>query len=223
MVVDDDPALLAAVGRALRLDGYEVRQAADGALALEALSYFAADLIVLDVMMPTLDGLGLLAHLRSNGERVPVLLLTHTLQWVRDKVDGLDTGTDDYLTKPFALDELLARVRSLLRRAHVDAENPEVLSFDDLTVDVATREVQRGTRLLELTRTEFALLELLLRNPRIVLRREVLFERVWGYDLDLASNSLDVYIGYLRRKTEAAGEPRLIQTVRGVGYVLKRR
>ncbi len=222
MVVDDDPALLAAVGRALRLDGYEVRQAADGALALEALSYFAADLIVLDVMMPTLDGLGLLAHLRSNGERVPVLLLT-ARDGVRDKVDGLDTGADDYLTKPFALDELLARVRSLLRRAHVDAENPEVLSFDDLTVDVATREVQRGTRLLELTRTEFALLELLLRNPRIVLRREVLFERVWGYDLDLASNSLDVYIGYLRRKTEAAGEPRLIQTVRGVGYVLKRR
>ena len=199
-----------------------MRQAADGALALEALTYFAADLIVLDVMMPTLDGLGLLAHLRSSGDRVPVLLLTARDE-VCDKVNGLDTGADDYLTKPFALDELLARVRSLLRRAHVDAESQQLLSFEDLTVDLATREVHRGTRLLELTRTEFALLELLVRNPRIVLRREVLFERVWGYDLDLASNSLDVYIGYLRRKTEAAGEPRLIHTVRGVGFVLKRR
>jgi two-component system, OmpR family, response regulator MprA len=222
MVVDDDPALLAAVGRALRLDGHEVRQAADGALALEALNYFTADLIVLDVMMPTLDGLGLLAHLRSTGDRVPVLLLT-ARDGVNDKVNGLDTGADDYLTKPFALDELLARVRSLLRRAHVDAENEQLLSFEDLTIDVATREVHRGGRLLELTRTEFELLELLVRNARIVLRREVLFERVWGYDLDLASNSLDVYIGYLRRKTEAAGEPRLIHTVRGVGFVLKRR
>ena len=219
LIVDDDPALLTAVSRALRLEGHEVDRATDGAEALSRIGLSRPDLIVLDVMMPVIDGLGVLAHLRREGENVPVLLLT-ARDGTADKVAGLDAGADDYLSKPFALEELLARVRTLLRRTGTSADEG-TLSFGDLLMDLARREVHRGDRSIELTRTEFALLETLMRNPRIVLVREVLFERVWGYDLDFASNSLDVYVGYLRRKTEAAGESRLIHTVRGVGYVLK--
>lgn len=218
-MVDDDPELRTAVARALRIEGYEVERAEHGGDALEILSQRHVDLIVLDVMMPVLDGIGLLKHLRREGDTTPVLLLT-ARDAVPDRVAGLDAGADDYLGKPFALEELLARARTLLRR-HSSEGDATSLSFEDLRMDLETREVHRGRRAIELTRTEFALLETLLRNPRVVLVREVLFERVWGYEIDLASNSLDVYIGYLRRKTEAEGEARLIHTVRGVGYVLR--
>ncbi len=177
--------------------------------------------MILDVLMPGVDGLEVCRRLRGSGSKLPVLMLTARTQ-VEDRVEGLDAGADDYVTKPFALDELLARVRALLRRtADEEGESGEVVRFADLELDPATREVTRGGRPIELTRTEFTLLELFMRNPRQVLTRTIIFERVWGYDFGYASNSLDVYIGYLRRKTEAEGEPRLIQTVRGVGYALR--
>ena len=188
----------------------------------DALATFAAgepDAVILDVLMPRVDGLVVCRRLREQGSRVPVLLLT-ARDAVGDRVAGLDAGADDYVVKPFALEELLARVRALLRRTRPEDEE-ETLSFADLTVDLGTRDVRRGGREIELTRTEFNLLELFLRNPRQVLERALILERVWGYDFGPTTNSLDVYIGYLRRKTEAGGEPRLIQTVRGVGYALR--
>ncbi|HVM17105.1 MAG TPA: response regulator transcription factor [Gaiellaceae bacterium] len=219
LVVDDEPAVREALRRAFALEGYAVELAGDGAAALQALDADAEpDAVVLDVLMPHVDGITVCRRLRERGSRVPVLMLT-ARETVGDRVAGLDAGADDYLVKPFALEELLARVRALLRRSAPQAN--DVLSFADLELDVGTREVRRGDRQIELTRTEFHLLELLLRNPRQVLTRSLILERVWGYDFGPTSNSLDVYIGYLRRKTEAGGEPRLIHTVRGVGYALR--
>jgi two-component system response regulator MprA len=219
-VVDDDAAVRESLGRALRLEGYDVELAANGSEALERLENDGADvdLVVLDVMMPTVDGLEVCRRIRRNGSRLPVLMLTARDE-VADRVAGLDAGADDYVVKPFALAELLARVRALLRRSADEAV--DVLHFADLELDPATREVRRGDDLIELTRTEFALLELFMLNPRQVLTRSIIFERVWGYDFGFGSNSLDVYIGYLRRKTEAGGKPRLIHTIRGVGYALR--
>src|SRR3954468_8789579 len=219
-VVDDDAAVRESLGRALRLEGYEVELAADGAEALERLESDGAgvDLVVLDVLMPNVDGLEVCRRLRRSGSRLPVLMLTARDE-VADRVAGLDAGADDYVVKPFALAELLARVRALLRRSADGAV--DVLRFADIELDPATREVRRDGDAIELTRTEFALLELFMLNPRQVLTRSIIFERVWGYDFGFGSNSLDVYIGYLRRKTEAGGKPRLIQTVRGVGYALR--
>ncbi len=219
LVVDDDRAVRESLRRALTLEGYEVELAGDGLEALAKAASAAPDAIVLDVLMPELDGLAVCRLLRQRGDRVPVLMLT-ARDAVGDRVAGLDAGADDYLVKPFALEELLARVRALLRRSD-PALAAGVLQFSDLSLDLASREVRRGGRRIELTRTEFNLLELFLRNPRQVLTRSLIFERVWGYDFGPTSNSLDVYIGYLRRKTEAGGEPRLIHTVRGVGYVLR--
>ena len=221
-VVDDDPGIRESLGRALRLEGYDVELAADGSEALERLEDDGADvdLVVLDVLMPTVDGLEVCRRLRRGGSRLPVLMLTARDE-VSDRVAGLDAGADDYVVKPFALAELLARVRALLRRAADEAV--DVLHFADLELDPATREVRRAGDSIELTRTEFALLELFMLNPRQVLTRSIIFERVWGYDFGFGSNSLDVYIGYLRRKTEAGGKPRLIHTIRGVGYALRER
>jgi two-component system response regulator MprA len=219
LVVDDEPAVRQALDRALRFEGYETEQAEDGIVALTSHAERPADAIVLDVAMPRLDGLEVCRRLRSAADSTPVLLLTARTA-VNERVAGLDAGADDYMVKPFALEELLARIRALLRRSAPLNEN-EVLRFSDLSLDPGTREVRRGARRIELTRTEFLLLELLLRNARQVLPREVIFDRVWGYDFGANSNSLEVYIGYLRRKTEADGEPRLIHTVRGVGYVLR--
>jgi two-component system response regulator MprA len=220
LVVDDERAVRESLRRALELEGYEIELAADGAEALYRLQgndNAQPDAVILDVLMPGVDGLEVCRRLRRNGNRVPVLMLTARDE-VQNRVAGLDAGADDYVTKPFALEELVARVRALLRRTTTDGE---VLSFADLELDVGTREVRRGDRKIDLTRTEFALLELFMLNPRQVLTRSIIFERVWGYDFGFASNSLDVYIGYLRRKTEAGGEPRLIHTVRGVGYALR--
>ena len=218
LVVDDEPSVREALERALSLEGYRVELAADGAEALRAVDAEAPDAVVLDVLMPNVDGLAVCRRLRAGGSRVPVLMLT-ARDAVGDRVAGLDAGADDYLVKPFALEELLARIRALLRRA--DDGGGGVLRFSDLQLDPATREVRRGLRAIDLTRTEFHLLEIFLRNPRQVLTRSLIFDRVWGYDFGPTSNSLDVYVGYLRRKTEAGGEPRLIQTVRGVGYALR--
>jgi two-component system, OmpR family, response regulator MprA len=219
LVVDDERAVRESLRRALELEGYEIDLAEDGEQALERLEGQAEpDAVVLDVLMPRVDGLEVCRRLRSNGSRLPVLLLTARVE-VENRVAGLDAGADDYVTKPFALEELLARLRALLRRT-TDGTG-EVLRFADLELDPGTREVRRGGDSIELTRTEFSLLELFMRNPRQVLTRSVIFERVWGYDFGYASNSLDVYIGYLRRKTEAGGKPRLIHTVRGVGYSLR--
>ena len=221
LVVDDEPAVREALRRALALEGYDVELAENGAEALRKLGPTDPDLVVLDVLMPEVDGLAACRRLRAEGNDVPVLMLT-ARAGIGDRVDGLDAGADDYLVKPFALEELLARIRALLRRGgHERGEQP--LHFGDIELDPATREVRRGDRQVELTRTEFNLLELFLRNPRQVLTRSLIFERVWGYDFGFGSNSLDVYIGYLRRKTEAAGKPRLIQTIRGVGYALRER
>ena len=221
LVVDDDKAVRESLRRSLEFNGYEVVLAADGAEALAGIAAAAPDVVVMDVMMPRLDGLETTRALRTAGNDLPILVLT-ARDAVGDRVEGLDAGADDYLTKPFALQELLARLRALLRRV-VPREDvaDEVLSFSDLSMDVGTREVRRGSRVIELTRTEFALLEMFLRRPRRVLERSFILEEVWGYDFPTTANSLEVYVGYLRRKTEAEGEPRLIHTVRGVGYVLK--
>jgi two-component system, OmpR family, response regulator MprA len=219
LVVDDESAVRDAIERALRLDGYHVDVAGDGREALETLDARAPDAVVLDVLMPTIDGLDVCRRLRDRGDRTPVLMLT-ARDAVADRVAGLDAGADDYLVKPFALEELLARLRALLRRAAPGADRAP-LRFADLRLDPVSYEVRRAERAIELTRTEFLLLELFLQHPRQVLTRTVIFENVWGYDFGVQSNSLEVYMGYLRRKTEAGGEPRILHTVRGVGYVLK--
>jgi two-component system response regulator MprA len=218
LVVDDERAVRESLRRALQLEGYEVELAEDGADALARLNGGGnPDAVILDVLMPTIDGLEVCRRIRREGNAVPVLMLTARAE-VESRVAGLDAGADDYLPKPFALEELLARLRALLRRS---GGTDEMLRFEDLELDPSTREVRRGGEPIELTRTEFNLLELFMRNPRQVLTRSTIFERVWGYDFGFASNSLDVYIGYLRRKTEAGDRPRLIQTVRGVGYALR--
>jgi two-component system response regulator MprA len=222
LVVDDDPAVRESLRRSLQFNGYDVATADDGADALARIGAEQPDALVVDVMMPRRDGLETTRALRTAGNDVPILVLT-ARDAVSDRVDGLDAGADDYLTKPFALEELLARLRALLRR-HAPS-TPEAtmqeLRFTDLSLDPATREVRRGDRQISLTRTEFNLLELFLRRPRHVLDRAFILEEVWGYDFPTTANSLEVYMGYLRRKTEAAGEPRLLHTVRGVGYVLR--
>jgi two-component system response regulator MprA len=219
LVVDDERAVRDSLRRALELQGYEVDLAADGAEALARLeSDGQVDAVLLDILMPVMDGLEVCRRIRRSGNPIPVLMLT-ARDAVGDRVEGLDAGADDYVVKPFALEELLARVRALLRR--VSPTGDGVLRFADLELDTGTRQVQRGGDPIELTRTEFNLLELFMLNPRQVLTRSIIFERVWGYDFGFASNSLDVYIGYLRRKTEAGAKPRLIQTIRGVGYALR--
>ncbi len=216
LVVDDDPAVRSAIARALRVD-YEVAEAVDGADALAQHTSSPADAIVLDLLMPEIGGLDVCRSLRHRGDPVPVLVVT-ARDAVDDRVEGLDAGADDYLVKPFAVEELRARVRALLRRTGAGSD---VVQFADVTLDVATREVHRSERRLQLTRTEFNLLELFMRNPRQVLTRSQIYERVWGYDFGATSNALWVYIGYLRRKLEEGGEPRLLHTVRGVGYALR--
>jgi two-component system, OmpR family, response regulator MprA len=219
LVVDDERAVRESLRRALELEGYQVELASDGQEALDRLGANGEpDALILDILMPGVDGLEVCRRLRRDGRRLPVLMLT-ARDAVENRVAGLDAGADDYVTKPFALEELLARVRALLRRT--TAGSGEVLRFADLELDPKTREVRRAGEPIELTRTEFSLLELFLLNPRQVLTRSIIFDRVWGYDFGYSSNSLDVYIGYLRRKTEAAGRPRLIHTVRGVGYALR--
>ena len=219
LVVDDEPAVRDSLDRALRLEGYKVDLAADGAEALSALGSASPDAVVLDLMMPRVDGLEVCRRMRAAGNRTPVLVLT-ARDAVSDRVKGLDAGADDYLVKPFALDELLARLRALLRRSGTSAPG-QVLRFSDLMLDPVAHQVKRGDRVIELTRTEFLLLELFMLHPRQVLTRSVIFERVWGYDFGPDSNSLEVYVSYLRRKLEADGEPRLLHTVRAVGYVLR--
>ena len=221
LVVDDDHAVRESLRRSLAFNGYEVELAADGEQALKAVASSRPDAVVLDVMMPRMDGLAACRALRAAGDDVAVLMLT-ARDDVSDRVAGLDAGADDYLPKPFALEELLARLRALLRRVSPsDGDDGASLRLADLTLDPTTRDVRRGDRSVRLTRTEFALLELLLRNQRRVLTRERILEEVWGYDFPTTANSLEVYIGYLRRKTEADGELRLIHTVRGVGYVAR--
>ena len=218
-VVDDEPAVRESLRRALELEGYDVELAGSGEEAVQRLGRNGQpDAVILDVLMPGIDGLEVCRRLRATGNEIPILMLTARAE-VDSRVAGLDAGADDYLAKPFALAELLARLRALLRRAGSDSTDR--LRFAELELDPGTREVTRGGDLIELTRTEFSLLELFLRNPRQVLTRSIIFERVWGFDFGPTSNSLDVYIGYLRRKTEAGGKPRLIHTVRGVGYALR--
>ena len=225
LVAEDDPAISNALYRALTHEGYKVRRAVDGAEALEMLAAHGTDLVILDVSMPYLDGLEVCRRLRRTGSHTPVLMLTarHT---VGDRVEGLDAGADDYLVKPFSLDELFARMRALLRRTSVTAGNgspgdADVLHVANLELNRAGRIVRRGGQTIDLTRTEFDLLELLVHNAGIVLSRDVIYERVWGFDFETGSKSLDVYIGYLRRKLEAGGAARLVHTVRGVGYVVR--
>ncbi|ATQ31158.1 MULTISPECIES: response regulator transcription factor [Rhodococcus] len=221
LVVDDDRAVRESLRRSLSFNGYSVELATDGQDALEQVAAERPDAMVLDVMMPRVDGLEVCRRLRSTGDDLPILVLT-ARDSVSERVAGLDAGADDYLPKPFALEELLARLRALLRRASPDpAESEETLRFADLTLNPSTREVTRGARSISLTRTEFALMEMLMANPRRVLSRSRILEEVWGYDFPTSGNALEVYVGYLRRKTEAEGEPRLIHTVRGVGYVLR--
>jgi len=220
LVVDDDAAVRNSLDRALRLNGYEVALAVDGVDALNQVGTDPPDAMVLDVLMPNMDGLEVCRRMRSFGDGTPILMLT-AQDGVTERVAGLDAGADDYLPKPFALDELLARLRALLRRTAGEVETGDKLQFDDLVMDLTTFEVHRGDRQIELTRTEFSLLELFMRNPRQVLTRDIINERVWGYDFPTTSNSLEVYVGYLRRKLETDGEPRLIQTMRGFGYALR--
>ncbi|MGW2558493.1 response regulator transcription factor [Streptomyces sp. NPDC001514] len=228
LIVDDEPAVREALQRSLAFEGYATEVAVDGVDALAKLESYAPDLVVLDIQMPRMDGLTAARRIRSSGSTLPILMLT-ARDTVGDRVTGLDAGADDYLVKPFELDELFARIRALLRRSSYATtangagreERGDVLSFADLRMDLATREVTRGTRRVELTRTEFTLLELFLAHPRQVLTREQILKAVWGFDFEPSSNSLDVYVMYLRRKTEAAGEPRLVHTVRGVGYALR--
>jgi two-component system, OmpR family, response regulator MprA len=221
LVVDDDRAVRESLRRSLAFNGFDVELAADGVEAMEQVSRRRPDAVVLDVMMPRLGGLETCRALRATGDDVPILVLT-ARDAVADRVAGLDAGADDYLPKPFALEELLARLRALLRRTTPSAAGgPARLEFADLRMDLATREVRRGDRELKLTRTEFSLLELLMRHPRHVLTRARILDEVWGFDFPTSANSLEVYVGYLRRKTEAGGEPRLLHTVRGVGYVLR--
>lgn len=220
LVVDDDRAVRDSLRRSLEFNGYTVDVAADGAEALARVPLISPDAIVMDVMMPRLDGLEATRALRSAGNEVPILVLT-ARDAVSERVDGLDAGGDDYLTKPFALEELLARLRALLRRAVRTDNDTEMLVFDDLSMDLGTREVVRAGRRVTLTRTEFALLELFMRRPRRVLERAFILEEVWGFDFPTTANSLEVYVGYVRRKLEAEGESRLLHTMRGVGYVLR--
>lgn len=225
LVVDDEPAVREALRRSLHFEGYATETAVDGVDALAKRRSYAPDAIILDVLMPRMDGLTAARRLRAAGDRVPILMLT-ARDTVGDRVTGLDAGADDYLVKPFELDELFARLRALLRRssyapAEGAAPRRPLPAFADLRMDPMTREVFRGQRRMELTRTEFTLLELFLTHPRQVLTREQILRAVWGFDFEPASNSLDVYVMYLRRKTEAGGEPRLLHTVRGVGYVLR--
>ena len=220
LVVDDEPAVRDSLERALRLDGYEVELARDGDEGLAKLRAAPPDALVLDLLMPGIGGLAMCRAIRADGDRTPVLVLTARDE-VADRVAGLDAGADDYLAKPFALEELQARLRALLRRGN--GSDSELLSHGDLVMNTLTHEVRRATRPLELTRTEFELLRFFLEHPRQVLTRTQIFERVWGYDFGRSSNSLEVYVGYLRRKLEAGGEPRILQTVRGVGYSLRLR
>jgi two-component system response regulator MprA len=222
LIVDDEPAVQSALSRALTLEHYDVAQAADGQEALERLGMAPYEAVILDIAMPRMDGLEVCRRLREGGDKTPVLMLTARGE-VDDRVAGLDAGADDYLAKPFALRELLARVRALLRRAGEEDGPAETLTFEDLRLDLRAHEAWRGERMLSLTRTEFLLLELFMRHPRQVLSRSVIFEQVWGYDFGSSSNSLGVYMGYLRRKTEVGEESRLLHTVRGVGYVLRNR
>jgi two-component system response regulator MprA len=220
LVVDDEPAVRRALERALALERHDVVMAADGEEALDALVSSPPDAIILDVMMPRLDGLEVCRRLRAAGDRTPILMLT-ARDAIDDRVKGLDVGADDYLVKPFALRELQARLRALLRRAGEAGADGEPLRYGDLVLDPVAHEVRRGDRMIELSKTEFLLLELFMRHPRQVLTRSMIFEHVWGYDFGATSNALGVYMGYLRRKTEADGEPRLLHTVRGIGYVLR--
>ncbi|HTA32600.1 MAG TPA: response regulator transcription factor [Solirubrobacteraceae bacterium] len=219
LVVDDDPSVREALALVLDLNGFEVTTAIDGREAIRTLAIDSPDAVILDVLMPGLDGLEVCRRLRATGNRTPVLMLTARSE-VSERVAGLEAGADDYLAKPFAREELIARLRALLRRTGWEGDE-QLLRFEDLELDPLAHEARRDGRLLELTRTEFLLLELLMRHPRQVLTRATIFDRVWGYDFGPASNSLEVYVGYLRRKTEADGQPRLVHTVRGVGYVLR--
>jgi two-component system, OmpR family, response regulator MprA len=220
LVVDDDPSVREALALVLDLHGFEVSIAVDGREAIRTLALGSPDAVILDVLMPGLDGLEVCRRMRAIGDRTPVLMLTACAE-VSERVAGLEAGADDYLAKPFAREELIARLRALLRRTGWEGDEQQSLRYEDLELDPVAHEARRGGRALELTRTEFLLLELLMRHPRQVLTRATIFDRVWGYDFGPASNSLEVYVGYLRRKTEAAGEPRLVHTVRGVGYVLR--
>ncbi|HTW40832.1 MAG TPA: response regulator transcription factor [Solirubrobacteraceae bacterium] len=220
LVVDDDPSVREALALVLDLNGFEVDTAVDGREAIRTLAVAPADAVILDVLMPGLDGLEVCRRMRATGDRTPVLMLTARAE-VSERVAGLEAGADDYLAKPFAREELIARLRALLRRTGWEGEEQQTLRCEDLELDPVAHEARRGGRTLELTRTEFLLLELLMRHPRQVLTRATIFDRVWGYDFGPSSNSLEVYVGYLRRKTEAAGEARLVHTVRGVGYVLR--
>ena len=219
LVAEDDRSVRESLEMALQVEGYDVEAVTNGAQALESFAAREPDVIVLDIMMPVLDGLTVCRRLRASGCRTPILMLTARHE-VSDRVSGLDAGADDYLAKPFSLDELLARLRALLRRTSL-SESDELLRVADLVLDPQRRTAQRGDTPLDLTKTEFDLLELLMLNAGIVLSRDTIYDRIWGFDFETSSRSLDVYIGYLRRKTEAHGRPRLLHTVRGVGYVVR--